>query len=348
MTKNEETMAVHDVCIIGAGLAGLSAARILAEHGINDVVVLDKGRSVGGRFATRRMGIGRADHGAQFMSARSALFREWAIERDLSDGALKLWFSEKGDKFVAKNGMNDWLKLWSERLPATHKIWTGVEVESIEEQGAEWLISGREGFHLRAKALLITAPLPQALTLTDSLHETWHKAEHERLRAVQYAPCLALLISLSSSSDVPAPGYCRSDLPAPLAWVADNRQKGISSETILTVHLDAEWSTEHYADSDEAITTAVLPGVRTLIPEQSIIQELQVKRWRYALSSNLYPNSYFVAPHDAPLLLAGDGFSSDPVHAAGEQGRAETACLSGVAAANHLLQYFEKTARTSS
>ena len=42
------------VTVVGAGIAGLTAARAL--DGNHDVVVLDRGRSVGGRLATRRMG----------------------------------------------------------------------------------------------------------------------------------------------------------------------------------------------------------------------------------------------------------------------------------------------------
>ena len=41
------------VVIVGAGIAGLVAARELATHDI-DVRVVDKGRSVGGRLATRQ------------------------------------------------------------------------------------------------------------------------------------------------------------------------------------------------------------------------------------------------------------------------------------------------------
>ncbi|HMQ53993.1 MAG TPA: FAD-dependent oxidoreductase, partial [Anaerolineae bacterium] len=53
-----------DVLVVGAGLSGLMAANLLKAYGFK-VTVLDKGRSVGGRLATRRIGPGRADHGAQ-------------------------------------------------------------------------------------------------------------------------------------------------------------------------------------------------------------------------------------------------------------------------------------------
>ena len=45
------------VVVVGAGVAGLTAARSLAAF--SDVVVVDKGRGVGGRLATRRIGLPR-------------------------------------------------------------------------------------------------------------------------------------------------------------------------------------------------------------------------------------------------------------------------------------------------
>ncbi len=54
-----------DVAVVGAGMAGLSAARALAEAG-RQVVVVDKGRGFGGRMATRRLGTAVFYNGAQY------------------------------------------------------------------------------------------------------------------------------------------------------------------------------------------------------------------------------------------------------------------------------------------
>ena len=66
-----------DILVVGAGLAGLMAAQTLQHQG-RRVVVVDKGHSVGGRLATRRIGPGRADYGAQFFTIRSPEFQTLA------------------------------------------------------------------------------------------------------------------------------------------------------------------------------------------------------------------------------------------------------------------------------
>ena len=77
------------IVIIGAGMAGLACARRLADAGLAPVV-LDKGRGIGGRVATRRAGSLQFDHGAQYMNAHGSDFA--AVLRNLGEtGALAGW-----------------------------------------------------------------------------------------------------------------------------------------------------------------------------------------------------------------------------------------------------------------
>ncbi|MFN3164316.1 MAG: FAD-dependent oxidoreductase, partial [Pseudohongiellaceae bacterium] len=70
------------IAIVGAGLAGIAAARQLAP--LADVTVFEKSRGPGGRMATRRAGDFQFDHGAQFFTARTESFRSLLAEQSLN------------------------------------------------------------------------------------------------------------------------------------------------------------------------------------------------------------------------------------------------------------------------
>src|SRR5512139_368795 len=107
---------VHDCLIVGAGLSGLMAAAVLVGGGATPIM-LDKGRSPGGRLATRRLGPGRADHGAQFFTVRSSAFAAWANRWQQagrvfvwsygwSEGSLAAAPTDSHARYAASGGMN--------------------------------------------------------------------------------------------------------------------------------------------------------------------------------------------------------------------------------------------------
>ena len=75
--------------VVGAGISGLLAASSLQREGW-DVTVLDKSQGVGGRMATRRVGGGTFDHGAQFFTVRGERFWE-LVEGWLEAGVAAEW-----------------------------------------------------------------------------------------------------------------------------------------------------------------------------------------------------------------------------------------------------------------
>lgn len=77
--------------IIGAGIAGLSAAGELARHG-HAVTLVDKGRKPGGRVASRIRDGMTFNHGAQFVTAREPI---WAETVAAAGG--KVWPAAGGD-----------------------------------------------------------------------------------------------------------------------------------------------------------------------------------------------------------------------------------------------------------
>lgn len=65
-------MMSTEITIIGACMAGLACAKRLVSAGYTPLM-LDKGRSIGGRMATRRVTLAADevsfDHGAQYLTA---------------------------------------------------------------------------------------------------------------------------------------------------------------------------------------------------------------------------------------------------------------------------------------
>ena len=98
------------VVVVGSGVAGLTAARRLADQG-KVVTVLDKGRLAGGRLATRRLvGGAAADHGAQFITARSELFEaelaSWLADRTIHEWCRGFGSPDGHPRYAAAGGMS--------------------------------------------------------------------------------------------------------------------------------------------------------------------------------------------------------------------------------------------------
>jgi renalase len=319
------------ILIIGGGLAGLTAARELTRQG-HTVTVLDKGRSVGGRLATRRLGDGCADHGAQYFSAQSPEFNALTHEMQQA-GVVHEWHLEQSDpasfrhpRWVGSKGMNGIAKYLARGL----KIWTGCLVKHVFPTKNGWLITAEtEGnpLTINADVLIITIPAPQALALWEASGLTLTEPDRAALAAIAYAPCLAVLVQLTQPSLLPKPGGLKQtngdQQHNPVAWLADNMQKGISpNQPTVTLHASHDFSQAHVDDPDqEALIPILLADVASYVPAELIVAE-QIHRWRHSNAIKRHPDPFLAAQAHAPLFFGGDGFGN---------GNIEGAFLSGLA-----------------
>lgn len=307
------------ILIVGAGIAGLTAARQLSDAGLR-VVVCDKGRGLGGRMATRRIGEQRFDHGAQYFSAVSPRFRK-AVAGWVGDGIAEEWFQVNGTpRYRGSQGMNAIAK----HLAAGLDIRLSTRVVSVEPDGRCWRATTEGGERISAAGLILTAPVPQSLEILGDCKDLLPSS----LPSVSYHPCFALMAALNGPSGLPTPGFQRIQ-EGPLTWIADNTKKGITTGPgALTMHASPLFTRVNYdapaAEVAEQMMEAAGPwlgGAR--------IAEWQLHRWRYSLVSSSGPEPCCNIPSQAPLVLAGDAFGG---------ARVEGAFLSGYAAALALLE----------
>ena len=320
--------------IVGAGISGLLAASTLKKEGWT-VTVLEKGRGVGGRMATRRIGRGNFDHGAQFFTVRGERFAG-LVEEWLGAGVAAEWTRGFADsdgrpnedghpRYRGTEGMSTIPKHISRDVD----VRTGERAMRVDEHDLGWEVECESGLWVAGNALVLAAPVPQAMELASSGSYSLPDGARRNLEAVSYDPCLALMILLADSAGVPEPGGMQIK-DEPLDWIGDNRRKGISEAPAVTVHAGPQWSRSHFEDDEtEIVNTMIsLAGDHLGTDLSPTIVETSLARWRYSWVTNPHPEPCLVASGSPPLLFCGDAFG---------QPKVEGAALSGLAAADHLL-----------
>jgi len=347
-----------DVVVVGAGIAGIAAAGVLARAG-RRVVVLEKSRGVGGRMATRRLGGATCDHGAQFFTVRGAEFGGIVAAAEVAD-AVRTWcdgFGRAGSigadvapaadghpRWRGVRGMTDLPKRLAGELPPDRcLVRTGVRAASIgvdagrvriavEAGAVAGTVTGAEAAGLEvieAAAAVVTSPVPQSLDLFAAgglLGEVGGVAAAVRcqLAAVDYDPCFSVMLVLDRPSRVPPPGAIQL-ADGPVAWIADNMQKGISPVPALTVHAAGEFSRRHFDDPVDDVAARLVDLVRPWIDGDpaTVVLERSLHRWKFALPTTIIPAPFVAAADAPPICCCGDAFGGP---------RVEGAVVSGLAA----------------
>ncbi len=330
--------ATTDILVVGAGLAGLSAARALRSSG-REVLVLEKSRGLGGRAATRRWHGWPVDHGAQFFTARTPDFRR-QVDRWLAAGVSHEWTrgfhqwtsaglkappDEAHPRYACRDGMATLGRSLAEA--SAGYIHTETRAVAAERAGACWRVQTLNGPIYEAEGLVVAIPPPQASELLASEATV----PEDFCGGLALAPCLAVVARYPRMSlpwqGVQAPGH-----PV-ISWIGHDTSKRPAAHpgaTVLVLHGSAEFSRQHAAAPegsfvpDMLVAAAAMTGLALEAPEDFFLQ-----RWRYALATSHSEDRPLIRRLEgpAPLVLAGDAVAG---------GKIEGAWSSGLAAARAL------------
>jgi renalase len=332
---------MHDVILVGAGIAGLSAAHQLRSAGINNLCVLEKSRGVGGRMSTRRIGEICVDHGAQYFTYRSPAFQS-VLEPLLDDGTVETWIEAvatlKPDgqvlwpgaehtypRYACPQGMTAVCKALSKDID----IHLETRATRIFAGDAGWEIQCENGQVYRAKAVLLTPPPEQSFALLGALAD---RSELAPGKQVVFDPCFAVIAGYEDFSSA-IPAGLRWEADPLIAWSALDGTKRPQSFTFL-LHSTPTFTRDHESEPREQLAQQFLKHAaqKLSLPALAHPAWSQVHFWRYAMPVNPLSQQWLGIETPFPLAMAGCWCAG---------ARVEGAFLSGQAAAKGLQAWLQ-------
>jgi renalase len=345
------------IVVVGAGLAGLVAARLLRAAGYG-VEILEKSRGTGGRLNTRREGALHLDRGVRYWSDRGGLSRQ--LRRGLlGRGVLGPWTSPaycldgQGNRtvadearYVAPNGLSAIAKALADDLPIRFNR-RALLLDCSPIAPDLWRVrcdrprpdaSPEPPDQFEARALLLAAPAPQTAALLNSLGTLEPQCAHY-FGNVAYGPCLTVTAGYGMDVDLDAApwqgwGSITFEGDRDLAWLSREDRKQVDApEPAIVLQTTADGA-ESYIDLEGDALAAAGPALLKLASDRTALpldqaDWVRVHRWRYGTVQRAAGVPCLILGGDRwpPLVCAGDWCIGDGI---------EAALQSGVAAAEYL------------
>jgi predicted NAD/FAD-dependent oxidoreductase len=304
---------MSSIAIVGAGVAGSSAARSLALQG-HQVTLVDKGRGAGGRCSSRRHNELTFDFGAQYFTARDPRFAE-VIRLLARDGWVSNWECRSGvlgnerfhdvrpsvARWVGLPTMNALVKGLQQGL----EVHFGHTLRELQKTSEGWMLLSADPPLGPFQAVLLTPPAPQARAILQP-----HQPEMaEQLEAIAYEPCLVAMAQLYQPSGLDFDAATVKDINDGLGFVGrDSSKPGRArSPEHWVLHSSVPWAQQHLEDPLSQVASRLWQAFcqRTGI-DTGLLNHLSGHRWRYARVSRALGKPY-LWDSEQQLGWAGDG-----------------------------------------
>jgi renalase len=300
----------YDLLIIGAGIAGLAAGRMSQQFG-QKVMLIDKGRRVGGRVSTRRSDGFIFNHGAQFATSKSSDFG-YILRAASTAGMATNWQIEDKKMVVTGTPVMRAIPMFlADNLP----IQQNRRIASIIHKTDHIQCVDTDDVTLTARKVICTAPAPQTVALlADDFPDLAATASH-----AAYAPCITVMLGLADDKHLP-----KMPVKSPqhdICWAVCETARPTAAQhrPALTIQADAAWSDAHKDDTPNSI-------IKQLFEKYQLATGCQVgevlhaheHRWLYAKVTTPSPEDSIICQKN--MAIAGDWLGG---------GRIEHAFISG-------------------
>ncbi|MEO1584670.1 MAG: FAD-dependent oxidoreductase [Planctomycetota bacterium] len=308
------------IAVIGAGIAGATAARTLADAGLS-VTVFEKARGPGGRMASRRVARDETspafDHGCQMLSedADIAPAEPWT-HRLATFAGTTLTDTSGRTRPVPVPRMNTPVSNLLDGIDTRY----AVRIDRIEHT-ADRVSLAAEGNSLvdtlgEYDATIITTPAPQAIELLETAAPTIAC----RAQGVTYDPNWTLMLDRPADAP-PLPFDAAHVAEHPIAWLCnDSAKPGRQADSAerWIAQFEAAFSRDTIDESPDDIAPRLLAAARELLGE-SVTLAQKPHRWRYAFVTKAVGEPCLV---EGRVAVAGDWLLGPRAHHAARSGGA--------------------------
>jgi predicted NAD/FAD-dependent oxidoreductase len=212
------------------------------------------------------------------------------------------------------------------RLAGTNQVRCGVRITQVLLDGRRWhLVSDDGSSHGPFGALVVAVPAPQSKPLLASSPHLAMQADQTQWRA-----CWAVMLSLPTEMCLPFDGAFVNN--SPLSWVArDSSKPERPGDGCWVLHAGPEWSQAQIKAQPKAVIAALCEAFESATGCGHLQPAFAAAHlWRYALP---------IQPIESDCLFDADlGLGACGDWCGGP--RIEGAYLSGLAAAERMLEYF--------
>ena len=323
------------IAIIGAGMGGLSALKVLKAAG-HHVTMIDKSRGSGGRMATKKVGDASWDMGTQYFSADDPAFDE-EVQNWLKQGWIEEWpiepvsISAAGQAPSTDNkpryvGVSRMTALSRSLLAEADEFHPSVRIVDNEKLPQGWMLNSECDQEFGPyDAVILNMPPKQALPLADE--SVWINTH---IDALDMLPSWTLLLAFEQRLDI---AFDAADVKdSPIAWIARNNSKPQRDDMeTWVIQADTDWTYKMEDEEKSFIHDQLLEnffkitGVTPQVPKEQWLH-----RWLYAFPEKPLADGALI-DGKAGLAVCGDW-----CHSSSLQG----AWLSGRLAASKLLETF--------
>lgn len=312
------------IAIIGAGIAGLTAARHL--HHKADIQIFEKSWRAGGRMTSRDKTYA-FDHGAQHFYVKTRPFKDF-LSPFIKQGIIQRWDARFAEfdrdaiiarrqwnadfpHYVAVPGMNDFARVLAQDL----NIQYSSRVTGIQAKDQRWELKTEDKSLGLFDWVILAIPAPQAMTIIPGCFK-----QIDQIRDKKMLACYSLMLGFKKpvELDFDAALIKHTDI----SWISVNSSKpGRPQDFTLLVHSTNLWAEHHLDMTTDSVKQHLIEEFKNITHQDiSAADHINLHRWLYA-NINRQKGALALVDHEHRLAAIGDWCIS---------GRVESAFTSGL------------------